>query len=255
MASGGTIFLDEVAEMSTDIQVKLLRALETRQVRRLGGKKEITVDIRIVAATNKDLQKALSDGELREDLYYRLAVVQIDLPPLRERSQDVRLLATEFLSRYAGQNGKKITDFETAAWDWILSYHWPGNVRELKNAVERSVIMARGDKIGVNDIMPRHLRNAGEVAASVTIPVGASMSDARRQLVLTTFASTNGDPVRTAKMLGLNVDDVRRDLLGLINGDADSDGDEGDSGNGKPTKPSDAPRPPAAAKKPQPKKK
>src|ERR1051325_4640186 len=112
MASSGTIFLDEVAEMSPDIQVKLLRALETRMVRRLGGKKEIQVDIRIVAATNKDLQKALSEGELREDLYYRLAVVQIDLPPLRERSQDVQLLANEFLSRYAGQNGKHISDFE-----------------------------------------------------------------------------------------------------------------------------------------------
>src|SRR5881628_1618048 len=108
MASGGTIFLDEVAEMSPDIQVKLLRALETRMVRRLGGKKEIQVDIRIVAATNKDLQKAIAEGELREDLYYRLAVVQIDLPPLRDRSQDIRLLATEFLQRYAAQNNKKI---------------------------------------------------------------------------------------------------------------------------------------------------
>src|SRR5215212_9167934 len=126
MADGGTIFLDEVAEMPPDIQVKLLRAIESRSIRRLGGKKEITVDIRIVAATNKDLQKALSEGELREDLYYRLAVVQIDLPPLRERSQDVQLLATEFLARYASQNGKQISDFDTAAWDWILSYHWPG---------------------------------------------------------------------------------------------------------------------------------
>src|SRR5919206_2117191 len=173
MASGGTLFLDEVAEMSSDIQVKLLRALETRMVRRLGGKKEISVDIRVVAATNKDLQKALADGELREDLYYRLAVVEIYLPPLRERSQDVRLLATEFLERYAGQNGKKITDFDTAAWDWILSYHWPGNVRELKNAVERAVIMARGDKIGVNDLMLRHLRAPVENTA-LTMPVGTT---------------------------------------------------------------------------------
>src|SRR3954463_7525137 len=203
MASSGTIFLDEVAEMSPDIQVKLLRALETRMVRRLGGKKEIQVDIRIVAATNKDLQKAISEGELREDLYYRLAVVQIDLPPLRERSQDVKLLATEFLERYAGQNGKQISDFDTAAWDWILSYHWPGNVRELKNAVERSVIMARGDKITLNDVMPRHLRNTGAVASSVTIQVGATVTDARRQLVLRTFASTGGDVDRTAKLLGV----------------------------------------------------
>src|SRR5689334_23829012 len=138
MASGGTIFLDEVAEMSPDIQVKLLRALETRQVRRLGGRKEINVDIRIVAATNKELQQAIADNELREDLYYRLAVVEISLPPLRERMDDIQLLANEFLARYASQNGKQITDFDAAAWDWILSYHWPGNVRELKNAVERS---------------------------------------------------------------------------------------------------------------------
>jgi DNA-binding NtrC family response regulator len=163
------------------------------------------------------LQKAIADGELREDLYYRLAVVQIDLPPLRERSQDTKLLATEFLSRYAGQNGKEISDFDTAAWDWILSYHWPGNVRELKNAVERAVILGRGQQITVNDIMPRHLRTTGDVPGSVTIPVGATVSDARKQLVLRTFASTNGDPARTAKLLGVAVDEVRRDLLALVN--------------------------------------
>ncbi len=256
MASGGTIFLDEVAEMSPDIQVKLLRALETRMVRRLGGKKEIQVDIRIVAATNKDLQKALSEGELREDLYYRLAVVQIDLPPLRDRSQDVRLLADEFLHRYASQNGKKITEFDTAAWDWILSYHWPGNVRELKNAVERSVIMARSDKIALNDIMPRHLRNA-EAPQSVTIAVGASVSDARRQLALTTFASTNGDTDRTAKMLGVSADDVRRDIIALLNGEGAPEEETDVVSNGKYTKPVEAPavsRSTAAAKKTIPKK-
>ena len=232
MSSGGTIFLDEVAEMSPDIQVKLLRALETRQVRRLGGRKEIPVDIRIVAATNKDLQKALAEGDLREDLYYRLAVVQIDLPPLRERSQDVQLLATEFLERFAGQNGKRLGDFDTPAWEWILSYNWPGNVRELKNAVERAVIMARGDKIALNDIMPRHLRNAVEVPSTVTIQVGATVSDARRQLVLRTFTSTGGDSERTAKLLGVSVDDVRSDMIALINGSG-GDGTNG-SGPGAP---------------------
>src|SRR6187551_2523556 len=130
MSSGGTIFLDEMAEMAPDIQVKLLRALETKQVRRLGGKKEINVDIRILAATNKNLQKAIAEGELREDLYYRLAVVEIFLPPLRERLGDVKLLANEFLARYAQQNGKQVTGFDDAAWEWILSYTWPGNVRE-----------------------------------------------------------------------------------------------------------------------------
>src|SRR5262245_40850422 len=158
-ASGGTIFLDEMAEMAPDIQVKLLRAIETRQIRRLGGKKEINVDIRSVAATNKNLQKAIAEGELREDLYYRLAVVEIDLPPLRERADDIQLLANEFLARFAQQNGKTITKFEDAAWEWIMSYHWPGNVRELKNAVERAVILTRSDKINMNDLMLRHLRS------------------------------------------------------------------------------------------------
>src|SRR5207253_5893203 len=193
MASGGTIFLDEVAEMAPDIQVKLLRALETKMVRRLGGKKEIAVDIRIVAATNKDLQKAIAEGELREDLYYRLAVVQVDLPPLRDRAQDIQLLANEFLIRFSGQNGKKLTSFEDKAWDWILSYNWPGNVRELKNAVERAVIMSRGEKIGLSDLLLRHLR-APVHDAALTMQVGSTtVADARRQLVLKTFASTNGD--------------------------------------------------------------
>src|SRR4051794_7924472 len=253
MASGGTIFLDEVAEMAPDIQVKLLRALETRMVRRLGGRKEFQVDIRIVAATNRDLQKAIADGDLREDLYYRLAVVQIDLPPLRERSQDIQLLATEFLSRFAGQNGKQLGDFDTAAWEWILSYHWPGNVRELKNAVERSVIMARGSTITLNDIMPRHLRNSGEVSSTVTIQVGATVSDARRQLVLRTFASTGGDVGRTSKLLGISVEEVRSDLLALINRRAD-DGNA-DTGGPRLVDPSPTPSPPGVAKKSPPNKK
>jgi two-component system response regulator PilR (NtrC family) len=158
MASGGTLFLDEVAEMPTDIQVKLLRSLETRMVRRLGGKKEIAVDIRIVAATNRDLQPALANGELREDLYYRLAVVEIELPPLRERTSDIPLLANSFLARFAEQNGKTITGFDADAKEWIMTYSWPGNVRDLKNAVERAVVMARGPIITREQLVPRHLR-------------------------------------------------------------------------------------------------
>ena len=216
MSSGGTLFLDEVAEMAPDIQVKLLRALESRMVRRLGGKKEIAVDIRVVAATNRDLQKALEDGELREDLYYRLAVVEIYLPPLRERADDIQLLAKEFLSRYASQNGKHVAGFTDEAWDWVMSYHWPGNVRELKNAVERAVIMVRGERIGVADLMLRHLRTVGDPAA-LTIPVGTTtVADARRQLVLKTFASTGGDVLRAAKLVGMSVDDVRSELLSML---------------------------------------
>jgi len=216
MAHEGTLFLDEVAEMAPDIQVKLLRALESRQVRRLGGKKEIDVDIRVVAATNRDLQEALTEGELREDLYYRLAVVELYLPPLRERMGDLRLLATEFLARFSQQNGKKVTEFDDAAMDWILSYNWPGNVRELKNAVERAVILSRASTIGLNDVVPRHLRNSTEAPAAVSLPVGSTLADARRQLTLKTFSMTGGDVERTAHMLGTTPGEVRAELAALV---------------------------------------
>jgi DNA-binding NtrC family response regulator len=216
MAHGGTIFLDEVAEMPTDIQVKLLRAIETRTIRRLGGKKEIAVDIRIVAATNRDLQKALSENELREDLYYRLAVVEVFLPPLRDRAGDIKLLANEFLTRFSAQNGKKIKGFDERSWEWILSHNWPGNVRELKNAVERAVIMAKGDVICAEDIMPRHLRHSGEMPAVMTVPANASLADTRKQLVLRTFASTSGDAARTAKIVGVSPDEVRAEISALL---------------------------------------
>ena len=223
MADGGTIFLDEVAEMPSDVQVKLLRAIETRSIRRLGGKKEITVDIRILAATNRDLQKALAENELREDLYYRLAVVELFIPPLRERIGDIKLLANEFLARFAEQNGKPLTGLEDAAWEWILSHNWPGNVRELKNAVERAVIMGRGDKIKAEDIMPRHLRRGSETSTTITLQPGATLADTRRQLVLRAFASTNGDYSRTATIVGMSPEDVRAEITSLLNGNGKSE--------------------------------
>ncbi len=223
MADGGTIFLDEVAEMPSDVQVKLLRAIETRSIRRLGGKKEITVDIRILAATNRDLQKALAENELREDLYYRLAVVELFIPPLRERIGDIKLLANEFLARFAEQNGKPLTGFEDAAWEWILSHNWPGNVRELKNAVERAVIMGHEHKIKANDIMPRHLRRGSETSTTITLQPGATLADTRRQLVLRAFASTNGDYSRTATIVGMSPEDVRAEITSLLNGNGKSE--------------------------------
>ena len=255
MSIGGTIFLDEMAEMPPDIQVKLLRAIETKQIRRLGGKKEISVDIRILAATNKNLQKAIADGELREDLYYRLAVVEIDLPPLRERADDMQLLAKEFLGRFAQQNGKTITGFDDGAWEWLMSYHWPGNVRELKNAVERAVIMSRGTTIGPSDIIPRHLRNGGNMPTALTIPVGATAAEARQQLVLRTFASTAGDAGRTARVLGLSEREVRGELLSLLNGAAPSEvkSEAGTAAvSGAKAPPAAAPARPAKKKEPAP---
>ena len=253
MAHGGTIFLDEVAEMATDIQVKLLRAIETRTIRRLGGKKEISVDIRIVAATNRDLQKALAENELREDLYYRLAVVEVFLPPLRDRAGDIKLLANEFLTRFSQQNGKKIKGFEPGAWEWVLSHNWAGNVRELKNAVERAVIMARGEIITPEDIMPRHLRMSGEMPA-ITMPAGASLADARKQLVLRTFATANGDLARTAKIVGISADEVRAEISAMLHTNGTSHAGKAEKAPAVGEKSKSRPAPAAAPAKPKAKK-
>jgi DNA-binding NtrC family response regulator len=221
MASGGTLFLDEVAEMPPEIQVKLLRALESRVVRRLGGKKEIAVDIRVVAATNRDLQLALSEGELRDDLYYRLAVVELYLPPLRERAGDVNLLANEFLARFAEENHKPVTGFDDAAMEWILTYSWPGNVRDLKNAVERAVVLATGSVITRAEIMPRHQRVPSTVDApsAMSVSVGTSLSAVRRELALRTLASTGGDIVRAASSLGISAAELRSEVASLLRDD------------------------------------
>jgi DNA-binding NtrC family response regulator len=194
-ADGGTLFLDEVAEMEPDIQVKFLRALEQRSFRRLGGKKEVQVDIRVVAATNKNIEEALRDGKLRDDLYHRLAVIPLHLPPLREREGDVRLLAEEFLRRFAKEQDKEIAGFSEGAIEYITTYRWPGNVRELKNSIERAVILARSETLETADLLPRHLAYDEK---EVHIPIGTSLEDSERQLTLKTFAFAAGDHRKTA---------------------------------------------------------
>jgi DNA-binding NtrC family response regulator len=208
-ADGGTLFLDEVAEMESDIQVKFLRALEQRAFRRLGGKKEISVDIRVVAATNKNIDEALKEGKLRDDLYHRLAVIPINLPPLRDRSGDVRLLAQEFLQRFASEQGKDVEGFNEGALEYIETYRWPGNVRELKNAVERAVILAKGKVIEASDMRPRLLPLDER---EVHIAVGTTLKESERQITLKTFAFTGGDAVKTAKILGVKEKDLRTRL-------------------------------------------
>ena len=216
MADGGTIFLDEVAEMPTDIQVKLLRALETRTVRRLGGKKEIEVDIRIVAATNKDLQKALADGELREDLYYRLAVVEMYLPPLaraRGRHPASRQRVPRPLLAAERQEDHRLRGQRVGVDTFV---HWPGNVRELKNAVERAVIMARGEVITVGRHHAASCSHDRRNSRDDHDACRLVLADARKQLVLRTFASTSGDPVATAKIVGISPDEVRAEISALL---------------------------------------
>jgi len=199
LADGGTLFLDEVAEMEPDVQVKFLRALEQRAFRRLGGKKEINVDIRVIAATNKDVQQALEDGELREDLYHRLAVIPMALPPLRDRGGDIQLLAQEFLQRFAEEHEKQVEGLTEGALEYLRSYGWPGNVRELKNAVERAVILAKEERIEAAHLQQRQTSLEEKEAR---IAVGSSLEDAERIMMLKTLAFTNGDVKKAATILG-----------------------------------------------------
>ncbi|HEX8210968.1 MAG TPA: sigma-54 dependent transcriptional regulator [Longimicrobium sp.] len=218
LADGGTLFLDEVAEMEPDIQVKFLRALEQRSFRRLGGKKEVHVDIRVVAATNKNIQRAIDEGKLRDDLYHRLAVIPLVLPPLRERRGDVRILAEAFLRRFAEENGKPLKGFAPETLEFVNSYRWPGNVRELKNAVERAVILARGDMVTLADMRAHELLVTED--REIRLPVGTKLEMAERTLMLKTFSFVEGDHQRAALMLGIDEDDLRNRLNRAVAGDA-----------------------------------
>jgi two-component system response regulator HydG len=222
LADGGTLFLDEVAEMEPDIQVKLLRALEERTFRRLGGKKEIRVDIRVVAATNKNIQKAIEKGDLREDLYHRLAVIPLFLPPLRDRRGDVRILAETFLRRFAEENGKEVEGFSADALEFINQYRWPGNVRELKNAIERALILATGKQISLADLRAHELITSED--REIRIPVGTSLEQADRTIILKTFSFVNGDHQKAASLLGMDEEKLRVELSALLTPETASTG-------------------------------
>jgi Nif-specific regulatory protein len=204
LADGGTIFLDEVGEIPLGLQVKLLRVLQEREFERLGGKTTLKVDVRVVAATNRDLAREVREGKFREDLYYRLNVAPIHLPPLRERREDVPLLAHYFLARFAKENGKEIQGFSPEAMAFLSRHGWPGNVRELENAVERMVVMARGDLIQVADLPPEL-----PGAASPQGEEAGSLEAAVRQTARALFASAPPEGVFRAVL-----DRVEAVLLG-----------------------------------------
>ena len=202
LADGGTLFLDEIAEMSLLLQTKLLRVIQTRSFERVGGTETITSDVRLIVATNRDLEEEVSTGRFREDLFYRLNVVPVTLPPLRERREDIPLLAEHFLSEIAERNAKMIRGFSPQAMDLLVRNRWKGNVRELENVVERAVIMGRGDIIEPGDL-PGHLVLDGEVSSSGVIP-GRPLSDLEREAILTTLEMTGGNRTETAKLLGIS---------------------------------------------------
>ena len=203
-ADGGTIFLDEISEIPPSTQVKLLRVLETRSFERLGSSETIKTDIRIVAACNRDLAQMVREGKFREDLYYRLAVVDIRLPPLRERAGDIPLLVSRFLKEFSAANGGRVTGMTPAAMKILESYSWPGNVRELRNAVERMVVLSQGGLLDVGDV-PEHMRapSAPAADAAAALPPG-TLDETEKAKILSVLDQVGGNRSRAAQVLGIS---------------------------------------------------
>lgn len=220
-ASGGTLFLDEVGELSPAVQVKLLRVLQEGEIERLGGSGPIPVDVRIVAGTNRDLKKRVEEGFFREDLFYRLNVVPITLPPLRERREDIPLLADHFLRRYAIKNQKPMTGFSPEAREKLEAHGWPGNIRELENVIERAVVLCRGNAIDLEDL-PDALRAGlpGVSAGHIAIPIGMPMDEIELKVIHETLRHTRGDKTLAAKLLGIASRTIYR-KLGREEGEAE----------------------------------
>jgi DNA-binding NtrC family response regulator len=200
-ADGGTLFLDEISEIPMPMQVKLLRFLQERQFERVGGNETLSVDVRIVAATNRDLQERVKAGTFREDLFYRLNVVQLDVPPLRVRKSDIPTLAHHFLRRFAEENGRDIRGFSDEALKSLLTYPWPGNVRELENAIERAVVMCPEQEIG-SEYLPSRTGNSA-VEMGILVP-GITLDELERMAILQALEAASGSTAKAAEMLGIS---------------------------------------------------
>jgi len=198
VANRGTLFLDEIGEMSANIQVHLLRVLEEKEFNRVGGNEPIKVDVRVISATNRDMKEAIAKGQFREDLYYRLNVVNIELPPLRERTEDIPLLAEHFLKGFAMENRKEITGFSPEATDFLLRHEWPGNVRELENAIERAVILAQNSVIDVADLSQRNPVPAGSNASE------KDLKQVEKDHIQNVLAESGGNYTKAARILGIS---------------------------------------------------
>ena len=214
-AQGGTLFLDEIGEIDATIQVKLLRFLGERTFERVGSGKTLSADVRLVAATNRNLEEMVKAGTFREDLFFRLRVVEIHLPPLRERLADVPLLARDFLREFAEENQKTVTDFTADALQLLMNYSWPGNVRELRTAIEHAVVLCRGEKIGARDL-PASVRNGVENASGEPQKMLArgdlTVDEAEKQLIMRALKETNGNRTLAAKKIGLSRRTLHRKL-------------------------------------------
>jgi DNA-binding NtrC family response regulator len=208
-ADGGTVFLDEIGDVPAVIQVKLLRVLQEREFERLGSNKTQHIDVRVIAATNQDLRRALEDGTFREDLYYRLNVVPMDIPPLRARKEDIPYLAKHFVTKLAPESGTHVTSITEAAIDKLLTYDWPGNVRELENVIERSLVMATGEKLDAADIRLDMTLRPRQVTGEFSLPGGMSLDQYEQEIIKQALKKADGNKSQAARLLGLTRNALR----------------------------------------------
>ena len=211
LADGGSLFLDEIGEIDASVQVKILRALEERKFERVGGQETVEVDARLIAATNRDLKQMVADGDFREDLYYRLYVVAITLPPLRERIGDIPILLKHFMDEFNAENGRDIDGFTPEALDLLAAYGWPGNVRELRNVVEQVVVLSRGKRIGAREL-PAHIRETDSGDVSVSIGSG-TLEDVEKQAIAQALKASGGNRTRAAEQLGISRRTLHRKIV------------------------------------------
>ena len=223
MADGGTIFLDEIGEMSASAQQRLLRILQDSELERVGSSTTLHVDVRVIAATNRDLQQRILKKKFREDLYYRLRVVQIQIPPLRERKNDIPILAQSFLKRYSQETGKQLVEFSDDCMKVLFSYPWPGNVRELQHAIEHAVIFAKDEAVEPQDMPPEitsgqtpifaaQMETASTDGKNILIPLGMPLEDAELEIIRQTLKSVGGNKEEAARVLGLSRSSLYRRL-------------------------------------------
>jgi DNA-binding NtrC family response regulator len=210
LAHTGTIFLDEIGEISQSVQIKILRVLQEKRFERVGGEETQEVDVRIISATNRDLKAEIEKGNFREDLFYRLNVVNIHVPPLRERKEDIPLLAAAFLKEFAEENGKSIEGIDHKANLALYNYSWPGNIRELRNSIESAVVLSKGNSITPEDLPPSVV--SGEEGTYIKIDLGVSMAEAERVIIESTLNYCNGNKSKTAEVLGIGRKTLHRKI-------------------------------------------
>src|SRR6056297_3416820 len=206
----GSIFLDEIGEINQQVQIKILRVLQDKKFERVGGEKTQEVDVRVISATNRDLKSEIEEGRFREDLFYRLNVVNIHVPPLRDRKEDIPLLISAFLQEFSEENQKNIEGIDPRARLALYNYHWPGNIRELRNCIESAVVMSKGNIISYDDLPPTV--TSGSDTDYIKIEVGSSMEDAEREMIRATLHRENGNKSRTADVLGIGRKTLHRKI-------------------------------------------